>query len=147
MVRRWVVTALMEAEKKFRRVKGYRYMPQLLAALDVTVGVETLDRKVSVAKNLNQNHRRPSTEGGILHQEIRSEGVREMSTIQALGLSVFMSAVGFFLTLTDRRKEGGQSEVLNILHRSVKAGGWIMAVGGLLLAIRILLAAFGVMSE
>ncbi len=49
MVLRWVVTALMEAEKKFRRVKGYRDMPQLLAALDATVGVEALDKKVSVA--------------------------------------------------------------------------------------------------
>jgi len=48
MVLRWVVTALMEAEKKFRRVKGYRDMPQLLAALDATVGVEALDKKVSV---------------------------------------------------------------------------------------------------
>ena len=49
MVLRWVVTALMEAEKKFRRVKGYREMPQLLAALDATVDVEALDKKVSVA--------------------------------------------------------------------------------------------------
>lgn len=49
MVLRWVVTALMEAEKKFRRVKGYRDMPQLRAALDATVGVEALDRKLSVA--------------------------------------------------------------------------------------------------
>lgn len=49
MVLRWVVTALMEAEKKFRRVKGYRDMPQLLAALDATVGVEALDKKISVA--------------------------------------------------------------------------------------------------
>jgi putative transposase len=49
MVLRWVVTALMEAERKFRRVKGYSDMPQLLAALDATVGVEALDKKVSVA--------------------------------------------------------------------------------------------------
>lgn len=49
MVLRWVVSALMEAEKKFRRVKGYRDMPQLLAALNATVGVEALDKKVNVA--------------------------------------------------------------------------------------------------
>jgi len=49
MVVRWVVTALIGAEKKFRRVKGYRDMPQLIAALDATVGVEALDKKVSVA--------------------------------------------------------------------------------------------------
>ena len=30
---RWAVTGLMEAEKRFRRIKGYREMPQLLAAL------------------------------------------------------------------------------------------------------------------
>ena len=33
MALRWAVTGLMEAEKRFRRVKGYREMPQLLAAL------------------------------------------------------------------------------------------------------------------
>jgi transposase-like protein len=49
MVVRWVVTALMEAEKKFRRVKGYRDLSKLLTALDATVGVEALDKKVSVA--------------------------------------------------------------------------------------------------
>ena len=49
MVLRWVVTALMEAENKFRRVKGYRDMPHLLAALDATVGIEALDKRVSVA--------------------------------------------------------------------------------------------------
>ena len=33
MALRWAVTDLMEAEKRFRRVKGHREMPQLLAAL------------------------------------------------------------------------------------------------------------------
>ncbi|MCI0410105.1 MAG: IS256 family transposase [Acidobacteria bacterium] len=33
MALRWAVTGLIEAEKRFRRVKGYREMPQLLAAL------------------------------------------------------------------------------------------------------------------
>lgn len=33
MALRWAVTGLMEAEKRFRRVKGYREMPQLLAVL------------------------------------------------------------------------------------------------------------------
>lgn len=33
MALRWAVTGLMEAEKRFRRVRGYREMPQLLAAL------------------------------------------------------------------------------------------------------------------
>ena len=30
---RWAVTGLLEAEKTFRRVKGYRDLPTLLAAL------------------------------------------------------------------------------------------------------------------
>lgn len=34
MALRWGVTGLMEAEKRFRRVGGYREMPQLLAALE-----------------------------------------------------------------------------------------------------------------
>lgn len=33
MALRWAVTGLMEAEKRFRRIKGYREMPQLLVAL------------------------------------------------------------------------------------------------------------------
>jgi len=33
MALRWAVTGLMEAEKRFRRVKGHREMPQLLASL------------------------------------------------------------------------------------------------------------------
>ena len=33
MALRWAVTGLMEAEKRFRRIKGYREMPQLLTAL------------------------------------------------------------------------------------------------------------------
>lgn len=34
MALRWAVAALAEAEKNFRRVKGYRDMPQLIAALE-----------------------------------------------------------------------------------------------------------------
>ena len=30
---RWAGTVLLEAEKKFRRIKGYRQMPFLVAAL------------------------------------------------------------------------------------------------------------------
>jgi len=33
MVQRWAVTALLRAEKKFRRIKGYREIPKLLVAL------------------------------------------------------------------------------------------------------------------
>lgn len=34
MALRWGVTGMMEAERRFRRVKGYRELPQLLAALE-----------------------------------------------------------------------------------------------------------------
>jgi len=37
MALRWAVTGLMEAEKRFRRVKGHREMPQLLGALSSKV--------------------------------------------------------------------------------------------------------------
>ncbi|MDP3048330.1 MAG: hypothetical protein Q8N12_02725 [Thermodesulfovibrionales bacterium] len=33
MVQRWAVAALLRAEKKFMRVKGYREIPKLTAAL------------------------------------------------------------------------------------------------------------------
>jgi transposase-like protein len=34
MKRRWCATALLDVEKRFRRIKGFRGMPTLLAALD-----------------------------------------------------------------------------------------------------------------
>ena len=34
MIQRWVASALVEAEKHFRRVRGCRDLPRLLAALD-----------------------------------------------------------------------------------------------------------------
>ncbi len=41
MVRRWAVAAFLKAEKKFKRVKGYREIPKLIVAL----GQKNLDRK------------------------------------------------------------------------------------------------------
>jgi len=41
MVQRWAVASLLRAEKKFRRVKGYKEIPKLLVALQQI----TLDRK------------------------------------------------------------------------------------------------------
>jgi hypothetical protein len=37
MALRWGVTGMMEAERRFRRVKGYRETPQLLAALETKI--------------------------------------------------------------------------------------------------------------
>jgi len=41
MLQRWAVAALLRAEKKFKRVKGYREIPKLIAALQQ----KNLDRK------------------------------------------------------------------------------------------------------
>ncbi len=49
MALRWGVTGLIEAEKKFRRVKGHRDMPQLIAAIDALVEGARLDKKNRVA--------------------------------------------------------------------------------------------------
>jgi putative transposase len=49
MALRWCVTALFEAEKNFRRVKGHRELPQLLAALEILVKKNALDTKEQVA--------------------------------------------------------------------------------------------------
>lgn len=49
MALRWAVSGLMEASTRFRRVRGCREMPQLLAALDSMVGSKSLDNKERVA--------------------------------------------------------------------------------------------------
>ena len=41
MVQRWAVAALLRAERKFKRVKGYREIPKLIAALQQ----KNLDKK------------------------------------------------------------------------------------------------------
>ena len=33
MILRWVGSAVLEAEREFRRIRGYKQMPQLIAAL------------------------------------------------------------------------------------------------------------------
>ena len=37
MIQRWVASALVEAEKRFRRVRGYRDLLYLVGALDALV--------------------------------------------------------------------------------------------------------------
>ena len=49
MALRWAVSGLMEAEKKFRRVKGFREMPQLIAAIEATIGSVSMDKKARIA--------------------------------------------------------------------------------------------------
>ena len=38
MIVRWVAAALVDAEKKFRRIRGYRDLADLFASLDEHVG-------------------------------------------------------------------------------------------------------------
>src|SRR5271169_2243694 len=45
MVQRWAVASLLRAEKKFRRVKGYKEIPKLIAALQL----KSIDRKEAAA--------------------------------------------------------------------------------------------------
>lgn len=45
MRRRWCAAGLLVAEKKFRRVKGYRHMPQLIATIDRAVFEQSPVRK------------------------------------------------------------------------------------------------------
>ena len=48
MVLRWVGVGLMQAEKKFRRVKGYEALPAMVRALEARVKV-TMDSTKQVA--------------------------------------------------------------------------------------------------
>ncbi len=45
MVQRWAVASLLRAEKKFKRVKGYKEIPKLIAALQQ----KSIDRKEAAA--------------------------------------------------------------------------------------------------
>ena len=49
MRKRWCTAGLLRAESKFRRVKGYRHMPQLLKALDRLVSDKGLDQTRKIA--------------------------------------------------------------------------------------------------
>lgn len=43
MRERWCVAGLLDAERRFKRVKGHKFLPQLFAALDRLAAVPTLD--------------------------------------------------------------------------------------------------------
>ncbi len=51
MALRWTAAGMLAAEAQFRRVKGFRQLPQLLAALEAATaeqpGTEDLDRRVA----------------------------------------------------------------------------------------------------
>ena len=68
------------------------------------------------------------------------------SESEALAFSLLMSAVGFYLALTTKL-EGDPNESLYVLRRFVRNGAWIVAVGALLAAIRVLLGMLGYLSK
>ena len=49
MAQRWGATAVMEAEKRFRRIKGHRDLPQMLKALDALIAGARMDKTRRVA--------------------------------------------------------------------------------------------------
>ena len=49
MIERWVAVGLMQAEQKFRRVKGHRAMPQLIRSLDARLSNAVMDSQKKVA--------------------------------------------------------------------------------------------------
>lgn len=59
MVQRWAVAALLRAEKKFKRVKGYREIPKLIAAL----GKKILTERRWLLNNMDKRVLPTSTKG------------------------------------------------------------------------------------
>ncbi len=47
MIRRWVALGIAEAQKGFRRVKGYVNMPSLVAALRPAASTVASEKKVA----------------------------------------------------------------------------------------------------
>ena len=49
MALRWTVSAVLEAEKSFRRVKGHRDMPQFVVALEAALSGKAVDTEAQIA--------------------------------------------------------------------------------------------------
>ena len=49
MILRWVGAAVLHAERGFRRLRGYRSMERLVAALERTINHKNLDRQGKAA--------------------------------------------------------------------------------------------------
>ena len=52
MVLRWAVSGIIEAEAKFRRIRGYRSLPQLDLALRNAVAEETVSQSSNEDKKI-----------------------------------------------------------------------------------------------
>jgi len=60
MVRRWVAMGLLTAQKRFRRIKGHRDLPQLIAALRSQASAENVGMSRKCAKSGRPLRRRVS---------------------------------------------------------------------------------------
>ena len=49
MILRWVSSAILEAETKFHRMKGYRELPKLIRALEARIGTRNSSADRSIA--------------------------------------------------------------------------------------------------
>jgi hypothetical protein len=49
MRQRWCVAGLLDAERRFNRIKGHKHLPQLLAALDRLAASPTIDTQRKLA--------------------------------------------------------------------------------------------------
>jgi hypothetical protein len=56
MIQRWVTSALVDNAQQFRRVRGFRDLPRLVAALDIT---EVSDKEPSLTSKFNRDRDNP----------------------------------------------------------------------------------------
>ena len=49
MIKRWLTTALLEAERGFRRLRGYKGMPRLVEALEGAERINRIDQSREAA--------------------------------------------------------------------------------------------------
>jgi hypothetical protein len=67
MVQRWAVAALLRAEKKFKRVKGYREIPKLIAALQQKILTERrLQLNILARESFLLQQKEGTTSGNIV---------------------------------------------------------------------------------
>ena len=74
MILRWVGSAILEAEKKFRRVRGYREMPTLIGALRSHFE----DKEVRRGENVAHGLARPLWSSFV---DVRSSNVQPASRL------------------------------------------------------------------
>ena len=85
MIQRWVASALVEAEKHFRRVRGYRDLPHLVVALDALAPPDGVVADVAQHRRVRKGRR------GVATSEVqqrtgqpRNAGRQSLTSIPAL---------------------------------------------------------------